>query len=318
MAWAWGGLLDADEAETQLVRHGGVLYRPSKTTAGKSVLPCPEQGSLASLERRFEAGQSRFTWTKYGKKNQQLFSQPPKPRFATIAYDTPSHRFLFDLRVATRDESFAPWPPTKTAELVVALRDKAAGRLKEAMPEEAGKIDRVLIGRRATEADKAIRARILPLLSIGHSHADGAIRRVLVEIPPNCPLRSDDLAWALSGLSEIDSETGEILWSLVRSNEHGMLKHYGIDVSGRRGFRVWRTVTPAALTFTRKSAKRPAQDVLLGNPRSPVRSCGLCATRGYEFLLPIFLCNASRLIALAGAPKHSLPTRDLPRTLCGM
>ena len=250
MAWAWAELLDADEVETRLARHGGNLYRPSTETEGKVMLLCPEQGSLASLERRFNASGSRFTRVRQGKKYKQLFSQPPKPRFAKVAYATPSKRFLFELRAAIHDESYATWPLTKTAALVVGLRDKAAGRLKDSLPEEAGKIDRVLIGRGATEADKAVRPRILPLPSIGHFHADGAIRRMLVEIPPNCPLRFDDLAWAFSGLSEIDSETGEILWSLVRSNEDGMLKHYGIDANGRRRFHVWRTATPIVLPFT--------------------------------------------------------------------
>lgn len=254
MAWAWAELLGADEAETELARHGGTLYRPSTATAGKVVLLCPGQGSLASLERRFDASGSRFTWTWRGKKAQQLFSQPPKPRFAKVTYDTPSKRFLFELRTAMHDESFSPWPLDKTVALVVVLRDKAASRLKEALPAEAGKIARVLIGKEATEADKAIRARILPLLSIGHFHADGAIRRVLVEIPPNCPLRSDDLAWAFSGLSEIDTETGEILWNLVQSNEYGMLKHYGIDANNQLGCRIWRTITPAALPFNRKKS----------------------------------------------------------------
>ncbi len=249
MAWACAELLDANEVETRFALHRGILYRPSTETAGKFTLLCPEQGSLASLERRFKASGSRFNWITQGGKHQQIFSQPPKPRFAKVAYDTPSKRFLFELRAAQHDESYAIWSPTKTAALVVVLRDMAAGRLKEALPAEAGMIDRVLIGRGATEADKAIRARILPLPSIGHFHADGKIRRVLVEIPPNCPLQTDDLAWAFSGLPEIEFETGEILWSLVRSNEDGMLKHYGIDANGRRRFHVWRTVTPAALPF---------------------------------------------------------------------
>ncbi len=254
MAWGWGELLDADEAETQLARHGGILYRPSAATTGKVMLLCPGQGSLASLERRFDASGSRFTWTRQGRKDQQLFSQPPKPRFVKVAYDTPSKRFLFELRTAKHDESFAPWPPNKTAALAVILRDKASRRLKEALPDDAGKIDCILIGRGATETDKAIRVRILPLLSIGHFHADGAIRRVLVEIPSNCPLRSDDLAWAFSGLSEIDTETGEILWNLVRSNEDGMLKYYGVDANNQLVFRTWRTITPAALPFNRKKS----------------------------------------------------------------
>jgi CRISPR-associated protein Csb2 len=238
MAWAWAELLDASEAETRLTHHDGVVHRPSENGTGKALL-CPRKGSLAGLKERYDANTTRFTYV--GK--QQLFSQPPKPRFAKIAYDAHTQHFLFEIRAAM------PWPSTKTAELVVVLRDKAVGRLKEALPNKSGTIDRVLIGRNATEADKAARVRILLLPSIGHSHADRAIRRVLVEVPPNCPLRADDLAWAFSGLEIVDS--AEILRNLVRTEERGMLEHYGIDTNEQQGFRVWRTITPAALPVMR-------------------------------------------------------------------
>ncbi len=250
MAWGWGELLDANEVEARLAEHGGVVHRPSEGGNGK-VLPCPRKKSLASLDERFN--RKRFDWIREGN-NRQVFSQPPKPRFAKVAYNAPSRRFLFEMRTATPDESFESWPSTKALELVVALRDKAVGRLKDALPEEAGKIERVLIGRGATEADRAARVRIVPLPSIGHSRADQAIRRILVEVPPNCPLRVDDIAWTFSGLEEIDPATGEIPWNLVRAEERGMLNHYGIDDiddSGQNVFRVWRTITPAALPVMR-------------------------------------------------------------------
>ena len=246
MAWAWAELLDAAEVETRLVRHGGVVYRPSEGRGDKALL-CPREGSLASLKERYDANRRRFTYAEKG----QLFSQPPKPHFDKVAYDTQPRHFLFDIRASTHDESFIPWPLRRTAELVVALRDKAASRLKKALPEEAGKIDRVLIGREATEADKAARVRILPLPSIGHIHADREVRRVLVEIPSNCPLRVDDVTWAFSNLGEIDLATGEILWNLVRSEEMGMLSHYGIGDGEQNARRVWRTITPAALPVMR-------------------------------------------------------------------
>ena len=250
MAWAWGEILDESEIEQRLACHRGVVHRPSEGNTGKA-LSCPQKGSLASLERRFAAGRSRFTWIQEDKNPQQLFSQSPKPRFARVAYATPPHRFLFEIRTAMSDESFVPWPSERVTELVLNVRDKAARRLKEALPEEAGKIDRVFIGRQATEADKAARVRILPLPSIGHIHTPQEIRRVLVEIPPNCPLRADDIAWAFSGLENTDSATVEIPWSLVRAEEQGMLDHYGLGNREQDGFRVWRTVTPAALPVMR-------------------------------------------------------------------
>ncbi len=249
MAWAWAELLNADAIETRLACHGGVVHRPSEGGNGKALL-CPGEGSLASLEKRYDANRVRFTYVKEGRKNQQLFSQSPKPRFAKISYATPSHRFLFEIRAAI-SESFAPWSSEQVTELVLNLRDKAASRLKEALPEAAGTIDRVLVGRNSTEADKAARVRILPLPSIGHAHADRAVRRVLVDVPPNCPLRADDIGWAFSGLSETDPITGKMLWNLVRTEEQGMLEHYGMGGKEQQGFRVWRTVTPVALPVMR-------------------------------------------------------------------
>ena len=272
MAWAWADLLDASEIEVRLARHGGIVHRPSKSGTGKALL-CPRKGSLASLKERYDANRTRFTYVKQGKKVQQLFSQPPKPRFAKVAYDTPSHRFLFEMRTATPDESFAPWPSERVTELVLKVRDKAASRLKEALPQEpekkeAGTIDSVLVGRNATEADKATRVRILPLPSIGHNHADRAVRRVLVDVPPNCPLRADDIAWAFSGLPETNPATGEILWNLVRAGERGMLGHYGISDNERQGFRVWRTITPVALPVLRTGGGSPGAKRVAGEAKA--------------------------------------------------
>lgn len=270
MAWAWAELLDADEVEIRLACRDGTVYRPSGNENGNGkALLCPKIGSLRSLKERYDANRTRFTYVKEGRKVQQLFSQPPKPRFAKVMYDILAQHVLFELRAATPDESFVPWSSTQAMQLVVALRDKAAGRLKEVLPAEARKIDRVFIGREATEADKAARVRIIPLPSIGHNHADQAIRRILVEIPPNCPLRADDTIWAFSGLEEIDPSTGEILWNLVRAEERGMLDHYGVGSNEKNAYHVWRTVTPAALPVMRTGhetagAKRVAGETKAG------------------------------------------------------
>ena len=266
MAWAWTELLDADEIETRLAHHGGVVYRPSEGGTGKAML-CPKEGSLASLKERYDADRTRFTRVKAGSTVQQVFSQSPKPRFAQTAYATPPHHFLFEIRSAA-SEAFMPWPSERVTELVLNLRDKAVSRLKETLPETAGTIDRVLVGRNATEADKAARVRIVPLPSIGHAHADRAVRRVLVDIPPNCPLRADDIGWAFSGLTETQPTTGTILWNLIRSEERGMLEHYGIDDKEQQDFRVWRTVTPVALPVLRTGRRGAGTKRIAGEAKA--------------------------------------------------
>lgn len=245
MAWAWGEVLDATEIAARLAGHDGVIHRPGGE--GGTSLACPQPGSLASLKRRFEGMRRRFS--QEGK--QLLFTQPPKPRFAMVTYDSSLRRELLDLRGSTPDAPFAPWPFTQALALVEHVRDRAAARLRTALPDKVGEIDRVFVGRDSTEADKAARIRIMPLPSIGHAYADRAIRRVLVEIPPNCPLPAEDIAWAFSGLVvKYNRETGEIWSHVVPADDRDMLRHFGVDDA----FRLWRTVTPAALA--QKAARR--------------------------------------------------------------
>jgi CRISPR-associated protein Csb2 len=246
VAWAWGEILGSSEIEARLSGCEGVIHRPGGDV-GKS-LPCPQAGSLESLIKRFEATRRRFL---IGASKQQLFVQPPKPRFAMVAYDSPPRRFLFDVRGTTPEAHFVPWPLAKALAFVERLRDGVANKLKTALPSRAKEVDRIFIGRDATEADKAERVRIVPLPSIGHEHADHAIRRVLIEIPPNCPLRVEDISWGFSALDVAsDRETGEIWSFLLPTDDDEMLKHFG---SGN-AFRIWRTVTPAALP--QKAARR--------------------------------------------------------------
>jgi CRISPR-associated protein Csb2 len=92
---------------------------------------------------------------------------------------------------------FARWPLARTVALTTMIRDGAAAFLAKHLPDKTALIERVLVGRDATEADKAARVRILPLPSVGHAHADHSIRRVLVEVPPNCPISPGDIEWGL-------------------------------------------------------------------------------------------------------------------------
>jgi CRISPR-associated protein Csb2 len=253
MAWAVGEVLDTEQLKARLSNYAGVVYRPSKAGPGKT-LACPKPGSLDSLMERYAAGSRRFTSVGIGKAAKQLFSQPPKPRFAQIGYDSPTSRRLYDLREATSEVSFEPWPLAEAARLVTLVRDLAVDRLRSAFPDCTSEIERVVVGRKADGSDDGpieLRVRIIPLPSIGHHYADHQIRRVLIEVPPDCPFRAEDLHWTFSGLELVDRESGEILFILTPATDESMLKHYG--AADRSGSRVWRTVTPAALP---ESARR--------------------------------------------------------------
>ena len=247
MAWAVGELVDEARTEKLLSDYPGAIYRPSQRGKGLT-LDCPDEGSLASLEIRHKAKAHRFT--RVNGKTQ--FANAPKPRFRAVAYNSLATSLLFDLRYTTAPGApFAPWPLRCVAALVRTLRDGVCARLEQQF-NGSGVVEKVLIGRNATEADKALRVRVIPLPSIGHVHAHPGIRRVLVEVPPDCPIRVKDMAWAFAGLEMVapvpEEETGEILSSpveLVKADDDSMLAHYGVAEEGAA--RLWRSVTSLAL-----------------------------------------------------------------------
>jgi CRISPR-associated protein Csb2 len=253
MAWAWGEMLAAEDVEARLSKYAGVVYRPA-LRSGRT-LACPEPGSLASLERRYVASAQRFKSDGLGNTARQLFSQPPKPRFRQVAYDSLPSRRMYELREGSNEASFGVWPLVRASRLVECLRDGAVNKLRKSLPDRSLQIEQVLVGRKADGTDEAStvsRVRIVPLPSIGHQHVDRGIRRVLVEVPGSCPLRADDVHWAFSGLDITDPKTGEVLdLILTPSGDEHMLAHYGVTNQIRS--RVWRTVTPAALP---ESARR--------------------------------------------------------------
>jgi CRISPR-associated protein Csb2 len=260
LAWAWGEVLDKEEAEARLSSYPGAVYRPSRSGSGGTVA-CPQKGSLRSLKDRFAANSQRFKTEGRDRGAKRLFSQPPKPRFTPVAYDSPPSRRVYELRRGTGESLFAVWPLTRAPQLALELRDRAVARLRGALPERDSDIERFLVGRKADGADNgptSLRVKIVPLPSIGHHHADRGIRRVLVEVPVGCPLRADDVHWALSGLELSASGFGDRPIFVTSSSDESMLLHYGM---ADRGFDLWRTVTPAALP---ESARRRRIDPARG------------------------------------------------------
>ncbi len=245
MAWATGEVVD--EADARLRANGGVQWRPNQDGGGAK-LSCPRVGSLASLTKRFKAMRGRFKSVGEGKRARLLFSQAPKPYFRQAPYNSPSAFLLFEIRDA---DGFASQSFKGTAALTEKIRDLAVKRLKDSAwrrddPKRETLADKIFIGRDSQEADKARRICIVPLPSIGHAQTERSIRRVLVAVPPDCPVATGDIAWAFSGLVLVDPETGEVAddsAELVATSDDAMLAHYGVEDAAR----LWRTVTPAAL-----------------------------------------------------------------------
>ena len=251
MAWADAAVLDPDEARRRLSNHGGIVYCPSAGGEGLHLL-CPRPGTERSLAARFDGMRTRFRRSGSNRKPVHVFVQPPKPLLANVAYNAPPVRLAFALRRGDARGSFAPRRLSEAAALVAEVRDRTAQRLCEAMTAQTGDVDRYLIGRGATDADKAARVRIVPLPSIGHAHADMAIRRLAVHVPQSCPLRADDLAWAFAQVALADGD-GVVHAELQRMDDDAMAARYE-----RRG-RCWRSVTPLALTSARRRRIDPAR-----------------------------------------------------------
>lgn len=239
MAWAWGEVLDEPTLEARLDEYDGVVRRPS--VGDGLLLACPHVGSLESLERRYSAQRFRSVG------GRRVFVQPPKANYRRLAYESQPSWYLFELRSASDTELRIVWPLEGASLLAVAARDAAQARLNTAMPSRTSEIDRHLVGRKVEGSNAApaqSRVRIIPIPSIGMHYADRGIRRLLVEVPAACPLRSIDVRWGFSGAELFDPDTGDLKdIVLVPTDDGDMLRHYGVG----RSARVFRSVTPVAV-----------------------------------------------------------------------
>jgi CRISPR-associated protein Csb2 len=238
MAWAYAEILDETDLDSLLIEYDGVVSRPGRTHGR---VRCPASGSLKSLDRRYRARRFRY------ESGQSVFVKPLEPNYRQLEYESPTARHVFELRSTTNVERSVAWPLARASSLVVSAREAARACLSAAMSSRANEIDRHLVGRKpdgSSTAPAQSRVRIIPIPSIGMHYADRAIRRLLIEVPAACPLRSEDVRWAFSGAELFDSETGEAKDVLLSpSADEDMLRHYGIGMAAR----VFRSVTPVAL-----------------------------------------------------------------------
>ena len=217
MAWATGEILDRREVEARLESHPGARHRPLRI--GKTAVPAP--GTLDSLVNRHRSTRRRLKTVRVGRKSRQLFAQPPKASFGQTGYDASPRRLHFELRKSSR--AFAASPLRSVASLISGLRDAAANRLCKSLPNETAFFERLIIGRNAGPADLAQRIRLIPIPSIGAPHTDPSVRRIMIEIPPDCPIRKDDLKWAFAGLQPCDPNTGEVWPGSLTSTDNSQM-----------------------------------------------------------------------------------------------
>ena len=254
MAWAEAAVMDAEEAEKRLSRHGGIVYRPSAGGGSGRSLLCPRPGTVRSLTDRFEGMRHRFRKSGSNRKPTRIFVQPPKPLLANVTYDARPERIIFELREPDAKSAFASRRLREVAALVTEARDRAARRLCDAEASLGAEVDRYLIGQGAENADKQARVRIVPIPSIGHPHADMMIRRLAVYVPQSCPLSAADLSWAFAQVAWVDGD-GVITSELRNADDDRMTGRY----EQRR--RHWLSVTPLALSSARRRRIDPSRQV---------------------------------------------------------
>jgi len=236
MAWATGEILKHEEVGARLGAHSGVSYRPM----GNGKISIPVRGTLDSLVSRYRSKRRRLQTVLGDRKPLQLFVQPPKALFGQAGYDTPQRRLHFELRSSSG--TFAACPLRLVALLISGLRDAAANRLCEALPGKSALFERLIIGRNAGPADLVQRIRLIPVPSIGAPYTDLSVRRIMIEVPPDCPIRQDDLKWAFAGLQPCDPNTGELWSGIMESTENSQMAS-----RFNKSANVFRSITPVVL-----------------------------------------------------------------------
>ncbi|SDE62512.1 type I-G CRISPR-associated protein Csb2 [Rhodospira trueperi] len=258
VAWASAWTEPFATLESRLAEHGGVLYRPLPLAEDGQPGPsmdarvlrvrCPAPRSFDSLAARHDAQAQRF--------QAGGFRQAPPAHYRVHPYNAPPTRLLFDIVNPGPQVRPAPQPLDGVVGLTETVRDALAARLLRGRICERHVLAYV-IGRGATDADKARRIRLIPLPSIGVHHADRAVRRLLVEVPAECPISAETVHWALTGwdlgtdpdTGELPADPGATLVPVALTSS--MLKHYGVGTPHEVAARTWRTVTPAALPLKR-------------------------------------------------------------------
>ena len=249
MAWATGRVLDQAALRAVVESHPGTRRAP----AGTGPIAVPRPGTLESLVIRYRHNRRRLrTVPAIRGKSRELFAKPPKASFVHTGYDAPARHLHFELR--TTEGAFAPAALASAAPLIARLRDAAAQRLQQALPEKTALFERLIVGCGAGPRDLRQRTRLIPIPSIGADHTDPSIRRIMVEIPADCPIPVADLKWAFAGLQSDDPRTAAAVSYLVSTEDSRMARRF------TRTAHVFRSITPVALSRAQRRRMESGDD----------------------------------------------------------
>lgn len=230
----WGIDVVAGRGGFDCEEPAGTKRWSSSAVGGSGVVRrVPRDGTLESLDFAHAEKTARFDGGRYRPTdaNVTTASVPYAP-----ASELPARPWLVFSLATIADGSRASFWPAKVAELAGQVRHAtklAAKRCEWDQPT----IDSYICGHHAKDGD---RLAFLPMSSVGHPHADGMIRRVLIVAPPRDDKRLNQLRTRLIG--PLQPEDGEPTTAMVPlSPQDNVLRRY-TGVARR-----WSTVTPAIL-----------------------------------------------------------------------
>ena len=216
--------------------------------------PCT--GTLQSLLARHKADLERMKTGSLRENRPPVRYCPAEPLLRHTAH------LVFAFHPPGDDDTALPLQPNATAIIAQQIRQSLAEELTKALskrgaaaavtPEE---VERLVTGRGANDPDKSRRVQVSPLPSIGHAHADGLLRRVLVSVPNDFPIAPESVRRALTRCEfEIEYPSQRPLkfqLAVIDETDDSELRMRERYV-GRA--RVWRSVSPVILPGRRQSS----------------------------------------------------------------
>jgi len=203
----------------------------------------PAKGSLADLDRVYQSFVASMNV------EQRAYSLPLKPRvFNEVTYLRsnslpPRPHVAFSLESTGTDERGPAFPQTHAAVVAAMLRSRACESAKDDRHWQSDDAAKYVAGHAGDAEESLPRFSYLPLPSVGHPHADGLIRRVLIAEPYGTS--GEHSRWVRSRLNHIaliDEHTGKPCAVLSAVEEHdGVLDAYLASANA------WFSVTPVVL-----------------------------------------------------------------------
>ncbi len=255
-----GRVLAASELQSLV----GVRWKPSRhPSPGGARLRVPKAGTLADLRRAHGEVMGRIRKVKRGRTTVLEYKPVRAARcFGTVTYLKDGmlprrHVAMFELPegVAFRQER-ACCVAAMVRSLVCRKQNRHDFHLR--FPEDDPEV--YLAGHVNGTGETPPRFSYLPLPTIGHAHADGMIRRVLIAEPFGGDGRR--AAWVehrLRGRALVDRHGNEcgMLGELWRRRSREIINHYYLRPDG--GAREWTSVTPVILPGFDRRGNIPAQ-----------------------------------------------------------